>query len=151
PELERLDAENRVGPELAELREHYSVTESEINAYHHPEYGNEWDGKLPHETNLHVTLRKASFPPNVSDAVVLRYEEGKVEGVQMFLNTVGKYEDLALSVPWLNQFIRDNPKTPVQISYVHVSSFGDKAMRTFATDMKARGRDDLVEQVRAQQ
>lgn len=150
PELNLLDAENRVGPELAELKERYSVTGAEINAFHHPEYGNEWDGNLPHETNLHVTLQKTSFPPSVSDAVVLRYEQGKVEGVEKFLETAGKYEALALSVPWLNQFIRDNSKVPLRISYVHDLSFGDKAMRTFAADMKARGRDDLVQEVTAQ-
>ena len=151
PELNLLDAENRAGPALAELKQHYSIDETEIDAFHHPEYGNAWDGKLPHETNLHITLRKDSFPPNVSEAVVLLYEQGKAEGVEEFLRTAGKYEDLALSVPWLNQFIHDNPSVPFRISYVHDSSLGDKAMRTFAADMKTRGRDDLVEQVRAQQ
>jgi WG containing repeat len=150
-DLDGLDADNRAGAALAELKKYYSVGEPKIDQYHDVEFGNDWEGKLPHQTNLHVTLRKNSFPPNVSDAVVLLYEQGQVKGVEEFLKTAGKYEDLALSVPWLNQFIHDNPKLPVEISYVHNASFGDKAMRTFAGDMKARGRDDLVEQVRAQQ
>lgn len=67
------------------------------------------------------------------------------------MSTAGQYEDLALSVPWFNAFIQDHPKVPVRISYVHDQSFGEKAMRTFTEDMKARGRDDVVEEVRKQQ
>ena len=35
--------------------------------------------------------------------------------------------------------------------HVHDTSFGDQAMRTFTLDMKARGREDLIPTVRAQQ
>ena len=82
---------------------------------------------------------------------MLRYVDGNVEGVDRFLNTAGEYEDLALSVPWLNAFMKDHPRVPIRISYVHDRSFGEKAMLTFTADMKARGRDDLVERVKGAQ
>ncbi len=136
---------------LAALRTKYGVTASEINLYHNIEYGTAIHSGEPEEMNLHATVRKSSFPPNVTNVVVLRCVEGKVEGVEEFVKTVGKYEDLALSVPWLNEYIQEHPSVPVRIAYVHDMSFGEKAMRTFTADMKARGREDLVEEVRLQQ
>ena len=144
-------SEDRVGDELAALRRNCDVPEAEINPWHHPEYGTATYKGEPEEMNLHATVRKSIFPPNVTDALVLRYVNGKVEGVEGFLKTAGKYEDLALSVPWLNEFIQEHPRLPVRISYVHNLSFGEKAMRTFAADMKARGREDQSESVRTQQ
>ena len=82
---------------------------------------------------------------------MLRYADKKVEGVDEFLKSAAKYEDLALSVPWLNDYIRDNPHAAVRISYIHDKSFGDNAMGVFAADMKLLGREDLIEQVKSQQ
>jgi hypothetical protein len=98
-----------------------------------------------------VTIHKAIFPANVLEDLVLLYDHNKVEGVEEFLKTGAKYEDLTLSVPWLNDYIREHPKEIVFVMYVHHKSFGDQAMRTFALDMKARGREDLIPTVRAQQ
>jgi hypothetical protein len=58
--------------------------------------------------------------------IVLRYGNGKVEGVDEFLQSADKYEKLALSVPWLNKYIHDDPRLAFRISYVHNQSFGDK-------------------------
>jgi hypothetical protein len=80
PQLNLLDADNRAGDALAQLRQHYTLIDAEINEFHHPEYGTEWSGKQPHETNLHVVLRKPTFPASVTESLVLRYVDGKVEG-----------------------------------------------------------------------
>jgi hypothetical protein len=146
-----LDTENKVGELLATIRSAYIVERAEINPYHHPEYGTEWSGNQPHETNLHATIRRASAPSNLSVALVLQYTEGKVDGVEEFLRSGGKYESLALSVPWLNQYIQEHFKIPIRVSYVHNNSMGDKAMRVFAADMHAIGKDELVPQVREMQ
>jgi len=151
PELNLLDADNRAAAALAELRQHYSVVESEINEFHHPEYGTEWSGNQPRETNLHATLTRSDLPQNVAEVLVLEYKDGKVEGLDAFLNSVNKYESLLLSVPWLTDYIREHDKVPVRISYVHNASFGDKALKVFIGDMHALGRDDLVQEVRIKQ
>jgi hypothetical protein len=142
-------ADDHVGAALDQLRRSYEVVAAEINPYHHPEYGIAWDNGKPHEENLHATLRKASLPPSVTIALVLRYSRDSVEGLEQFVQGAAKYERLALSVPWLNDYIRDHPRVPVRISYVHNRSFGDKAMRTFVEDMKARQRQDLIAQVQS--
>jgi hypothetical protein len=141
-------SEHWAGDTLNSLRRSYEVTSAEIGPWHHPEYGTKG---FKGEMNLHASLHKPGLPANVTDALVLRYVDGHVEGTEGFLETAGKYEELALSVPWLNEYIRKNPRVPVRISYVHNMSFGEKAMRSFAADMKARGREDLTQEVRAQQ
>lgn len=146
-----LGVESRAGDALSKLRSVYTVERADINPYHNVDYGKAWSEKGPHETNLNVTIRKPSFPPNVSEDVVLLYDQNRVEGVDEFLRTGAKYEDLALSVPWLNDYIREHPKEAVWLAYVHHSSFSDHAMLSFTLDMKARGREDLIPVVRAQQ
>jgi hypothetical protein len=146
-----LGSQDRAGDTLTTLRSRYEVVDSEIHPYHHPEYGTATYKGEPEEVNLHATLRKVGFPPGVSVALVLRHVQGKVEGVESFLANAPKYENLALSVPWLNEYIQAHPRVVVRISYIHDRSFGDKAERTFVEDMQFRERPDLIEQVRAQQ
>jgi hypothetical protein len=145
-----LDVDNKIGSEMTEIRKKYSVERAELDSYHHPEYGTATYKGEPEEINLHATIRKSSFPPNVSDALVLRYANGKAEGVQEFLEKAGKYEDLALSLPWISEFIQEHPNVLVRISYVHGLSFSDKAMRIFRNDMHAIGKDALVKEVETQ-
>jgi hypothetical protein len=146
-----LGSEERAGQALHTLRTTYEVVTAELTPYHHPEYGTATYKGEPEEMNLHASVRKSAFPRNVADALVLRYANGRVEGVDEFLKSAGKYETLALSVPWLDKYIRDHPRMAFRISYVHNQSFGDKAMRVFTADMKLRGREDLIEQAKAQQ
>jgi hypothetical protein len=144
-------SEEMVGGALAQLRTKYQVVEAEITPYHHPEYGTATYKGETEEKNLHALLRKPEFPPNLSDAVVLRDDRGKVQGIDAFFQNAPRYESLALSVPWLNQFIQAHPKAFFRISYVHNASFGEKAMRTFEGDMKKREREDLIARVKSQQ
>ena len=151
PELNLLDADNRATAALATLRQHYSVLEAEINAFHHPEYGTEWSGNQPHETNLHAVLAKSGFPPNISEALVLEYKDSKVQGVETFLESASKYENSLMSVTWLADYIREHEQVPLRISYVHNASFGDKALQIFIKDMRALGRNDLVQEATIRQ
>lgn len=146
-----LGTEDRAGDALRALRTAYSVERADINPYHNVDYGIPWSTKGPHETNLHVTLRKSSFPPNFLEELILLYDQDRVQGVEEFLKTGAKYEGLALSVPWLNDYVREHPKENVFLMHVHDTSFGDQAMRTFTLDMKARGREDLISPVQAHQ
>jgi hypothetical protein len=143
--------DDRAGDALQKLRSGYEVIAAELTPYHHPEYGTATYKGEPEEMNLHASVRKSTFPPNVTVGLVLRYTNGKVEGVDEFLQSAAKYEKLALSVPWLNEYIRTNPLAAFRISYVHDRSFSDKAMRVFTADMKLRGREHLIEQVKERQ
>jgi hypothetical protein len=146
-----LDARNRAGGALDQIKSKYQIIAAEINPYHNVNYGVEWDSGKPHETNLHVTVRKSTFPKGLSNKVVLRMNGSEPEGVAGFLEGASKYEDLVLSTPLFQEHFRDQPRTPVWISYVHDASFGEKAMRIFAADMHAIGKDNVIPAVRAQQ
>lgn len=144
-------AEDRAGDALAALRGAYAVEQADINPYHDVYFGRRWSENGPHEANLHLTLHKTGLPSNFKEDVVLLYDNGETEGVGDFLKNAGKYEKLVLSVPWLNEYLRKHPEETLFLIYVHDKSLGDHAMRSFARDMKARGREDLIPIVRAQQ
>ncbi len=146
-----LGVEGRAEPALASLRKVYTVERADINSYHDVYFGRRWEAKGPHESNLQATLQKASFPANVHEHLVLEYEANRVDGLDEFLANGTKYETLALSVPWLNKYIQENPKEMMTLVYVHGKSFSDHALESFAADMKARGREDLIAIVRSQQ
>jgi hypothetical protein len=143
-------AEETVGGALALLRTKYQIVETEIGPWHDAEFGTATYKGEPEEMNLHAAVRKNSFPPSLTHAVVLRQVKGRVEGVEAFLKAGGAHETRVLSVPWLNKYMDAHPQTPVRISYVQDASFGDKALRTYVADMTFRGREDLVAQARAQ-
>lgn len=146
-----LGAEEHAGEALKMLRTAYEVITAELTPYSDSQYGTFAYFDALKETDLQATIRRSNFPSNLADALVLRYADKKIEGVDEFLKSAAKYEDLALSVPWLNDYMRDTPHAAVRISYIHDKSFGDKAMDVFAADMKLLGREDLIEQVKSQQ
>lgn len=100
---------------------------------------------------MQVILHKRTFPANVQEHLVLQYEHGRVNDLDEFLRNGPKYEALALSVPWLNHYLQEHPQEMMTLTYVHHASFGDHAMQSFALDMKACGREDLLPAVRSQQ
>jgi hypothetical protein len=146
-----LDTENKIGGVLTSIRTEFAVESAEINPYHHPEYGLKWSGKQPHETNLHAILHRADAPSNYVVGLVLQLTNNKVEGVEEFLRSSQRYESLPLSVPWLNDYIREHPRPIIRVSYVHNASFGDKAIQVFSADMHAIGKDSLVADAKAEQ
>lgn len=142
---------DRAGDALTLLRSRYEIVASEIHPYHRLEYGTATNKGEPEQVNLHATLRKPAFPPSVSVALVLEQVQGRVQGVDTFIGNAEKYENLALSVPWLNEYMQAHPGVPIRISYVHDRSLGEKAMRSFTDDMRFREHPELIQQVRAQQ
>jgi WG repeat protein len=146
-----IGAEDHAGDSLAKLRSRYTISASDINPYHNVEFGVSWSLKGPHETNLHVTLHKPDFPPNLVVEGIFLSENGRIQGTDEFLNTGSRYEDLTLSVTWLMDWLRKHPDKHAYLFNVHGLSFGEHAMQMFSNDMKLRDRNDLVEKVRAQQ
>jgi hypothetical protein len=147
----QIGAEDRAGDSLANLRHSYTISASDINPYHDAEFGVSWRAKGPHETNLHVTLHKPEFPPNLAVEGIFLSESGKIQGIDEFLKAGSRYEDLALSVTWLMDWLREHPDSRAWLFNVHGLSFGEHALQTFSKDMELRERNDLVENVRAEQ
>ena len=146
-----LGVEGRAETALTLLRQHYTVLRADINPYHDVYFGRKWEARGPHETNLQAWLHRNELPPNLQEHLVLEFQGGNVEGLDTFLQNAGRYENLVLSIPWLNAWLHDHPEENLTLAYVHDASFGDHAMESFTADMKARGREDLIQPVRAQQ
>ncbi len=146
-----LGVENHAGRALATLRAKYSVVSADINPYHDVAYGVLQNARQPFEQNLHVVVTQKSFPENLTENAILLYSDGKVFGTEDFLQNAGKYEQLVLSVPWLNNLMARDPAFKIQLLWVHDRSFSEKAMKEFTADMVLMGRDALVDEVRAKQ
>jgi len=146
-----IGAEDRAGDSIAKLRSRYTISASDINPYHSAEYGVSWSRNGPRETNLHVTLHRPDFPPNLAVEGIFLSDTGRIQGVDEFLKTGSRYEELTLSVTWLMDWLREHPDRHAYLFNVHGLSFGDHAMQTFTKDMRLRERNDLVEKVLAEQ
>ena len=146
-----IGAEDRAGDSLAALSTRYSVGATDINPYQGAEFGLPWTATGPHETNLHVTLHRPEFPTNLAVEAIFLSQDGTVEGIDQFLQTGERYEQLTLSVAWLMDWLRRHPESNAWLFNVHGLSFGEHAMQTFTKDMNLRERPDLVEKVRVQQ
>lgn len=147
----RLDAENKVGSYIEQLRSQFNVAELEINEYHNVEYGKEWTETGLKETNLHASLRQPAFPRNFFIGLVLPLKEKKVENVDLFLNTIDRYKSSVETVPWFHEYLAAHSGITIELKFVNDQSFSEKAMRVFARDMKVLGKDALIKEVQEKQ
>jgi hypothetical protein len=120
--------------ELDKIGNVYRVLNADINPYHDVTFG------------IYVKDRPDEGEENLT--AILLYKDGKVSGVDQFLQNAPRYEDLALSVPWLAKLREKYPKWGTTLLWVHDRSFSDKAFKNFVADMHKLGRDSLVNEVR---
>ncbi|HST53313.1 MAG TPA: hypothetical protein VLJ61_14980 [Pyrinomonadaceae bacterium] len=146
-----LDAENKTGKYLQALKGIYTVEAAELNSYHNVDFGKEWVNGSSGEDNLQATLRRKDLPKNFQIGIALRFKGGEVEGVEGFKNAADRYINLALSVPWVKEYMASKPNMEFELRYVGDRSFSEKAMREFAADMRLKGKDSLVNEVEAVQ
>jgi hypothetical protein len=137
------DIENETGETLSAIRSRYTVGYAGINKL--PESGLFGTGEA--ESNLHLQLTTPDWPPNFREEVALAYVNGSVVGTEKFLSDGPKFEKLVLSVPWLGNFVRNHPKVPIELSFVHDASLSDAALTLFSADMKAIGREKQIPEV----
>jgi hypothetical protein len=143
-----ISAEEKCGNALAQIRRKYAVVAADVNTTHDVTFGvySEKHGGV--EENLHADVRKPNFPQGLSESAILLYSKGTVRGVDDFLQNAAQYEELVLSVPWLNRLLGKRPVWPITLMWVHDCSFSDKAMRQFANDMHKLHKDALANEVR---
>jgi hypothetical protein len=150
-EWKSIGAELEAGDALGLLKRTYEIRRSELNSYHNLDFGKEWTDGNPHEENLEADLWRPGFPPNFTVGAFLLRRDGKTEGADDLARKAAPYEHLVLSIDWLREFWNTHSGEHALLFYVHGVSLTDKGMKIFATDMKACGREDLTEKVRAVQ
>jgi hypothetical protein len=146
-----LGAEDKDSNALSRIRSTYTVVTADVNSNHDVTFGVYSQKNGGEEENLHVLVRKPTFPKGFSENVILLYRNGRTNGVDGFLNGASRYEQLVLSVPWLSRLRTKNPDRATTLLWVHDLSFSDKAMKQFAADMHVLRKDGLAKEVRTVQ
>jgi hypothetical protein len=145
-----IHAEGMAGDALAQIRKSYILVSADVNIFHDVTFG-VYSKRAVYggiEENLHALVKKPIFSRGLSEEAILLYKGGKVYGVSDFLQGASRYENLALSVPWLTRLRTDHPDWPITLLWVHDASFSDKGMRQFANDMHRLHKDALADEVR---
>jgi hypothetical protein len=145
-----LDVESKTGGTFSALRSKYTIDSAKINSWGDPVLRKPEQTETD-ESNLYLRLQPSDPPHNFFyDEVSLPYLNGNVVGTDKFLQDAPQFEKLVSSVPWLNKYAREERRTGIiSLSFFHDVSFSDRAMKIFAADMHAMGRDDLVSKVEA--
>jgi hypothetical protein len=143
--------EQWLNPALSVLRPHYSVDRSEITSGVSIHYGQDSITGHQQEENALFVLRRNSFRDDLlRDWVILPFRNETIYGAANFLKAAANYENLTLSIPWLNE-IRQGRSIPIDLQFVQERSLSAKAMSVFASDMNGKGRADLATLVGAVQ
>ena len=143
-----LGVESKDGEALSRIRSAYTIVTADVNVYHDVTFGVYSEKNGGEEENLHVLVKKPAFSKGLSENVILLYQNGKAKGVDEFLHGASRYEQLALSVPWLSRVHVKYPKWGTTLLWVHDVSFSDKAMKQFSADMHLLRKDALATEVR---
>jgi hypothetical protein len=149
-EARNLDVERRTGGTVRALRTKYTVITASTGDYADPVLRG---GEQPKSENssVHFELRRSDMPDIFfDDELVLPYADGSAVGADTFLERAPQYEQLVLSVPWLNQFVHDNKRVVrPRLAFSHGVSFSDAAEHAFSEDMHTIGRDKLIAKAEA--
>jgi hypothetical protein len=139
-----LDIEAKTGGTFAALRARYTLESARINNYGDPELRvpEAKAVQAPEEPSLAMLLSAPDLP--FQEEVVLQYRNGNVFGTDKFLQDGPQFEKLVASVPWLRQYAQEHPKVRLRLTYFRGASFSDSAMKVFAADMQAIGRDKWI-------
>jgi hypothetical protein len=147
-QAEVLFVEGQTGGTFSAIRSRYTIESASIDncgdtVLRKPEETE------PEEPSLLLHLQVPDLPHYFfSDEVVLQYLNGNVVGTDRFLQNAPLLEKLVLSVPWLNQYVREHrPVVQPRLSFFRGASLSGGAMKTFAADMHAIGRDKVIPKV----
>jgi hypothetical protein len=142
-----IGAEDQAGYALDVLRKRYTIRRSEVSEYNGLTFGTEPKYDLSQDASLQVDVFLATFPKNLTVAIVFPLRQGKAIGLETFLQKGSRYESLVLTNPWIMDSLRTHSDLGAWLHFDQDASFSEKAMRIFTADMQKLGRDDLVQQV----
>jgi hypothetical protein len=139
-----LDVERRAGAALDALRAKYTIERASIGEFSDTALRGPVQ-PMPADSTVFFELRRSDAPDTFfGEELILPYVDGNVVGTDVFLQRAPQYEQLVLSVPWLNQFAQQNKGiVRSSVAFFHDVSLSDEAAQLFSQDMHALGRDEL--------
>jgi hypothetical protein len=140
-----LDVERRTAGASDALRAKYTIVLASIGHYSEPVLR----GPVPltPENSAVVFRLRRSDTPDIffDDELILPFTDGNVTGADTFLQRAPQYEQLVLSVPWLNQFVQQNKRVVrPRLAFSHGVSLSDEEAQVFCDDMRARHHEKLA-------
>lgn len=144
---QQIGAEDQAGRALTVLRQNYAIRRSEVSDHISLSFGPDSYDSSNKQTNLQADVGRQSFPTNLVVATVFPIENGHAVGLDSFLRSGDKYEQIVLLNPWLMASLNKHRDLGAWHMFVKDASMSDKAMRIFSSDMHDLGRDDLAREV----
>ncbi|HEX8734677.1 MAG TPA: hypothetical protein VF721_05090 [Pyrinomonadaceae bacterium] len=150
-QLEELETQNKIGAELARIKDRYTVRKTAISGISSIDTGTPssayQSGDAEYQKwnflSWNAELKRNDLPANVIIGVSLPYKEGKLSTFDAFLGNIDAIISRALSVEWLGKYIAENPETELEIRFVGDRSFSPKAQESFLEDLKVFGANAL--------
>ncbi len=150
-DLNRLKTQNRIGNELIELKEKYTIRKTDINYQTSIDVGRLGNEKHWWKTSdfpsWNAELNRSDLPQNIIIGVSLPYKENKLITFPFFLEKIDGIVQHVLSVPWLSKHIFQSPETEFEIRFVGDRSFSPKAKEGFLKDLKGFGANSLSAEI----
>ena len=143
----RVDAEEKLGPDLVAIHARFSLTKSEITCEDSVDVGKAWVPKGEPCLSWNAELQEKGQPPNMNLGVSLPYRDGRLVGAGQFLAQIKDYEAMVLSVPWLTEFMKRDPTTVVELRYVNDRSLSRRAQADLVREMKGCGEIELADRL----
>lgn len=141
-----LDVDGRTGGAVGALRAKNSVITASIGDYNSDLVLRRSEQLKPEIPGVLFQLRR-SDPHDIffDDELVLPYADGNAVGVDVFLHHAPQFEQLVLSVPWLNQFVHESKRAVrPRLAFSQGVSFSDEAARAFSEDMHELGKNKSI-------
>ncbi len=139
-EIKLVKTQTLIGDELKTLKERYEVQKTAINFQTYIDVGRlptekEWWKSLDFPS-WNAELHRKDLPENVIVGVSLPFKENELKIFSSFMTEIDIVIGKVFSVPWLSQYIKENPETEFEIRYVENRSFSPKGKAEFLEDLK---------------
>lgn len=144
--LNRLETRNKIGAELLQLEDRYTLKKTAISGISSVDVGT-LDYSTEKFFRWNAELHRNDLPENIIIGVSLPYENSKLTNFNLFLSKIDSMVDLALSVPWFSKYLSEHPDTTMEIRFVTDRSMSPKAVRYFLETLKELKAEDLANHV----
>lgn len=145
-----LDTENKIGSEIASLRDKYVLNKTAIS-YTSSIDVNTVDSQDKERKysfpSWNATLQRKDLPPNVIIGVSIPFKKGKLTTFNLFVERIDGIVNLVFSVPWLDKYIKNHPENKFEIRFVKDRSFSEHAEIGFWEIMKKGGKEQRVKAI----
>ena len=134
-ELSMLNTRNRIGDTLLDIENQFHIKTSAIRTMSSIDLDLEtvWDVELIHKNG----------PDNLVVNLSISYKDEILGGMNHFYKKINDILELVLSIPWLNNLLKNN-ENEIEIRFLNNKSMSNKAQNSFINDLQNNNKNDLL-------